>query len=92
MVRVPLCVSVRTYQIATGFWVLLRESLFMSFARFRRCPFPKLFGKKERKKERKKGKKALLKNRKKKKKHNLLTWRNSLLLGRSITHAALINE
>jgi hypothetical protein len=89
MVRVPLCVSVRTYQIATGFWVLLRESLFMSFARFRRCPFPKLFGKKERKKERKKG---IVKKPKKKKKHNLLTWRNSLLLGRSITHAALINE
>jgi len=89
MVRVPLCVSVRTYQIATGFWVLLRESLFMSFARFRRCPFPKLFGKKERKKERKKG---IVKKPKKKKKHNLLTWHNSLLLGRSITHAALINE
>jgi hypothetical protein len=65
MVRVPLCVSVRTYQIATGFWVLLRESLFMSFARFRRCPFPKLFRKKERKKERKKG---IVKKPKKKKK------------------------
>lgn len=83
MVR-TLCVSVRTYRIATGFWVLLREFV-CELGQIRRCPFPKLFGKKERKKK----KKGIVKR--PKKTHNLLTWRNSLLLGRSITHAALIN-
>ncbi len=86
MVR-TLCVSVRTYQIATGFWVLLREFV-CELGQIQAMSFPQTV-RKERKKERKKEKKGIVK--KPKKTHNLLTWRNSLLLGRSITHAALIN-